>query len=136
MGIVIEKLKELGMIKSIIIIIVGLLLLYALLLLLEFLILLLFRKLNDLKNYKDEKLLKKLLKPKREIISGIHDPDNGQMYYECEFWKWQENKFKSMNRACENRQDLEIKYVQIRDLKNDRGKIRRYKKQIRAYYLA
>ena len=132
---VIEKYNEWGTLKSILVIVGAILIIVALVFLLEFLVLLLFRKLNDLRNYNEDKLIKKLLKTKRGINSGKHDSENGQMYYECKYWKWQENKFKSIDRACSNRSDLQINYVQGYYLQKKNGKNRRYRKQIRAYYL-
>lgn len=132
---IMNKINEWGTTKSIIIFIIVLLALSLILFLIEKLILLALRKLDDSKVYNEDKLIKKLLKTKRNLNTIYHDKENGQMYYACEYWKWQENKFSSLNLACKNRPDLGVIKVISTDLKKSNHKPRRYKKQIRAYFL-
>ncbi|MDA9471099.1 hypothetical protein [Enterococcus sp. 5H] len=132
---IMNKINEWGITKIIIVAIIVLMALVLVGFLIEKLILFALRKLDDVKVYKEDKLIKKLLKTKRRMNKSYHDPKNGQMYYACEYWKWQENKFYSLDEACKNRPDLEVTKVISTDLKKRNNKPRRYKKQIRAYFL-
>ncbi|MEQ7243868.1 hypothetical protein ABQE30_04820 [Enterococcus avium] len=132
---IMNKINEWGGIKSIIVILVVLIVSVLILLSVELIILLVLRKFDDSKIYNEDKLLKKLLRTKRGLNECYHDKKNGQMYFACEYWKWQENKFRSLDKACKNRPSLGVTQVISTGLKKRNGKLRRYKKQIRAYYL-
>ncbi|WP_167630286.1 hypothetical protein [Listeria valentina] len=113
---------------------------YAIMKLLEKMILVLLRKINDKRTYNPEKLLKRLLKPKRNQHTFVHDRNTGEKYYFLSYWVWQENKFSVLTGlfpkgSIVKGTDSQVTGTGGYHTKNEKGKNRRYKREFRVYYV-
>ncbi|MGJ8730460.1 hypothetical protein ACRW9N_08320 [Listeria aquatica] len=126
--------------KYIIYIFIIIALLYLVIKLSEKMMLFLFRKINDKKTYSTEKLLKKLLKPKRNQHISRQDSNTGEKYYFLSYWVWQENKFSVLaglfpKGSIVKGTDSQVTGTGGYPTKNKKGKNRRYKREFRVYYV-
>ncbi|MEI5993974.1 hypothetical protein A5880_001532 [Enterococcus sp. 4G2_DIV0659] len=143
----VEKVKNLTSngewIKIVFISIVVLALLILLVLGIEKLLLFILSKIDDNKNYDEDRLLKQVLKLKGKKKKQKHywqrDKNTGELYYCTDHWCWQYNKVNVLSGMF--KRDKKIDYtdnivvrVAETDKLNKKNKIRRYRKEFRVYF--